>query len=50
MPSLSYYPILVSLGMTLAAAGLLIHLAVSFVGIAIMLTSIYGWALEPASE
>ena len=50
MPSLSYFPILVSLGMTLAAAGMLIHLAVSFVGIAIMLTSIYGWALEPASE
>jgi cytochrome c oxidase subunit 1 len=50
MPGLSYYPILASLGLSLAAAGLLIHLAVSGVGLTIAIVGIYGWCFEPASD
>lgn len=48
MPGLSYFPIIVALGLALAAAGILIHLAVVAVGVLIAFFGIYGWAFEPA--
>ena len=64
MPSPSYFPILVALGLGLAAAGMIFHrvvpnaasmtltipgLVISAVGLVIALTSLYGWAFEPPS-
>jgi len=48
MPGLSYFPIIVALGLALAAAGILIHLAVVAVGVLVAFFGIYGWAFEPA--
>ena len=48
MPGLSYFPIIVAIGMAIAAAGLLIHLAVAALGVLVTLFGIYGWAFEPA--
>ena len=48
MPGLSYFPVIVALGLTTAAAGLLIHLAVVGVGVLVMFFGIYGWSFEPA--
>ena len=50
MPGLSYYPILVSLGLAILAYGFIYNLAVIFIGAIITVASIYGWSLEPASE
>ena len=50
MPGLSYYPILVSLGLVVLAYGFIYNLAVIFIGAIIAVVSIYGWSLEPASE
>jgi cytochrome c oxidase subunit 1 len=50
LPSLSYYPVLLALGLTLAAAGLLTYLPISVVGVVVALMGVYGWTLEPASE
>ena len=50
LPGPSYFPMFAGLGLTLAAAGLLTSLVLSFVGLAVMFISIYGWALEPVSE
>jgi cytochrome c oxidase subunit 1 len=49
MPRPSIYPAIAALGFLLMAAGMLSHLAVSFVGIAVLVASIYGWAFQPAS-
>lgn len=48
MPGLSYFPIIVALGLALAAVGLLTHVAVIALGVLIMLFGIYGWTFEPA--
>ena len=50
LPDPSYFPVLLALGLTLAAAGLLVHLAVSGVGLTIAFVGVYGWAFEPVSE
>ncbi|MBI4336434.1 MAG: cytochrome c oxidase subunit 4, partial [Chloroflexi bacterium] len=50
MPSPSYWPIVVPLGITIAAYGLVYHLALSGIGLAVALAGIYGWAFEPASK
>ncbi|MDP3063189.1 MAG: cbb3-type cytochrome c oxidase subunit I, partial [Chloroflexota bacterium] len=49
MPDPSYYPIVVSLGLGLLAAGMIFGLAMSIMGGAIAVLGIYGWAFEPAS-
>ncbi len=49
MPDPSYWPLLVSAGLTIAAAGLMIHIAVSVFGVAWTIISVYAWSLEPAS-
>ena len=48
MPGLSYFPIIVAVGLGMAAAGVLIHLAVIAVGVLVTFFGIYGWAFEPA--
>ena len=48
MPGLSYFPIIVALGLGMAAAGILVHLAVVAVGVLVTFFGIYGWAFEPA--
>ena len=50
MPSPSYLPLIASLGLALAAYGLIYHFAFSVVGVGITLIGIYGWALEPPTE
>jgi cytochrome c oxidase subunit 1 len=50
MPNPSFWPLLVSAGLTIAAAGLIIHLAVSILGVAWTVIAIYAWSLEPASD
>ncbi len=48
MPGLSYFPIIVALGLAMAAAGIMIHLAVTALGVLVTFFGIYGWAFEPA--
>ena len=57
MPQPSYWPIVVSIGLLVAAYGLVyvgsnnpIAIAVSVVGAAIALVSIYAWSFEPVNE
>ena len=54
MPSPSYWPIVVALGMTMSAGGLIIWQANSFLGLAVIsvfgfigIRGIYGWVFEP---
>ncbi len=49
MPSPSYFPILLSVGLTLIAGGLVSHLSVSVIGGILALVSIFSWAFEPAT-
>ena len=48
-PNPSYWPLMVSIGLTVAAAGLMIHILVAIFGVAWTIVSIYAWSLEPAS-
>ena len=50
MPSPSYLPLVVAVGLTVAAYGLIYSFPVSVVGVGITLVGIYGWAMEPAAE
>ncbi|PKB72072.1 MAG: cytochrome c oxidase subunit I [SAR202 cluster bacterium Io17-Chloro-G6] len=49
MPSPSYWPALVAVGVVLIAAGLLTHYSLSFVGGIIAFISTIGWSNEPAT-
>ena len=49
MPSPSYWPALVAVGVVLIAAGLLTHYGLSFVGGVITLLGTIGWSNEPAT-
>ena len=49
MPSPSYWPALVTVGVVLIAAGLLTHYGLSFVGGVIALLGTIGWSNEPAA-
>jgi cytochrome c oxidase subunit 1 len=51
MPTPSYYPLLASLGLPVIAYGLMYKAwPVSLIGGLLTLGSLYGWALEPATE
>jgi len=51
MPTPSYYPLLVALGLPVIAYGLMYKSwFVALIGAIITVASIYGWALEPATE
>ena len=47
MPPPSYYPILLAAGMVLMGIGALSHLAMTALGVVVVIYSIWGWALEP---
>ena len=49
MPSPSYWPVVIAAGITLIAAGLLTHYALSFVGGIIAFLGTIGWSNEPAA-
>ena len=48
MPGLSYFPIIAALGISVSAAGFLMHPIVTGVGCLVAFFGIYGWAFEPA--
>jgi heme/copper-type cytochrome/quinol oxidase subunit 1 len=48
MPSPSYFPFMIAVGLVTAVSGLLTTLALVPVGILIILAGVYGWAYEPA--
>ena len=54
MPGLSYYPIMVALGLTLAGYGVIYHgpltWALAAIGAGIGIVATYAWSFEPASE
>jgi len=47
LPSPSYWPIVLAFGLPIIAYGLIYNLWLCAVGGAIVVTAIYGWALEP---
>jgi cytochrome c oxidase subunit 1 len=47
LPPPSYFPLLIGGGMLLLGVGVLSHLAVTALGVAVIVYSIWGWALEP---
>jgi cytochrome c oxidase subunit I len=50
MPSPSYWPLVVALGLPLIGYGLIYNLAWAVAGALITLGGIYGWGLEPADD
>jgi cytochrome c oxidase subunit I len=46
LPSPSYWPIVLAIGITLIAGGVIWGIAISIIGIIVLLISIAGWALE----
>ena len=54
MPGLSYYPVVIALGLTLAGYGVVYHggltWAMAAVGAGIALVGTYAWSFEPVSE
>jgi hypothetical protein len=48
-PPVSIWPILLAAGLTLVIAGVVTHLAVSILGILLLLISLGGWMLENRS-
>ncbi len=47
MPPPSYYPIMMSVGTLLMAVGPMTHLALTALGVVVVVYSVWGWALEP---
>ncbi len=50
LPSASYWPIVLAAGFPLIALGLIYNLWLSGIGLLLMLGSIFGWSLEPATD
>jgi len=50
LPSPSYWPIVLAFGLPLIALGVIYNLAFSAVGLIVVIGSIYGWILEPATD
>jgi cytochrome c oxidase subunit 1 len=48
MPSPSYWPLIVALGLLVVAYGMVFQLLLAAVGGAILLYGVFGWALEPS--
>ncbi len=48
MPNASYWPLVVAIGLLLGFSGFIYTFALTFIGAAVLLIGIYGWALEPA--
>ena len=49
MPSPSYWPVVIAVGVALLAGGILSHFALSFIGGAIVFLGTLGWCNEPAA-
>ena len=47
LPPPSYYPIIMALGVLLLAIGPMTHLAITALGVPVIIYSVWGWALEP---
>jgi len=50
LPGQSYYPFIAAAGLPLIGYGVIFHLWLAVPGILIVLTGLFGWAIEPASE
>jgi cytochrome c oxidase subunit 1 len=50
LPSPSYWPIVLAFAFPLIAYGVIFNLAISAVGVVVLVTALYGWALEPATD
>ena len=50
LPSPSYWPIVLASALPLIALGLIYNLWISGVGLLLLLGSMYGWSLEPATD
>ena len=50
MPSPSYWPLVIAVGVALLGGGILTHFALSFVGGIIAMFGVVGWSNEPAAE
>jgi cytochrome c oxidase subunit I len=50
LPSPSYWPLVLSMGFPLIGLGIIYNLAIAAVGVIVIIGSIYGWALEPATD
>ncbi len=50
MPSPSFWPLVSSVGITMALAGLPYNIWITVAGVIVMLIGIYSWALEPPSR
>jgi cytochrome c oxidase subunit I len=48
MPSPSYWPLVIAVGLVVIAFGVIYNLLISFVGAAIVLLGAFSWALEPS--
>jgi cytochrome c oxidase subunit 1 len=50
LPSPSYFPLVVAVGLPLIAYGLIYAWGLALAGVVVLLAGIYGWAFEPATE
>ncbi|CAN5838336.1 cytochrome c oxidase subunit I [soil metagenome] len=50
LPSPSYWPLVLAVGLPLVAFGLIYNLALCFAGAVVMAAAIYGWSLEPSVD
>jgi cytochrome c oxidase subunit 1 len=50
MPSPSYFPLIAAIGLPVLAYGFMYSIGLVIAGAVIVLTGLYGWALEPGSE
>src|SRR4051794_7849481 len=48
MPSPSYWPVVLSIGLPIIAYGIIFSRWLSIIGVVIVLLSLFGWALEPS--
>jgi cytochrome c oxidase subunit 1 len=46
LPSPSYWPIVLALGVLLIAAGIIVNLIISLIGAVVLLAAIVGWTQE----
>jgi cytochrome c oxidase subunit 1 len=47
MPPPSYFPLVLAMGLALVGVGALSHLAITGLGVAVVVYAVWGWALEP---
>ncbi len=50
MPSPSFWPLVLSVGLLIATIGFLTGLVVNLIGVGVTLIGLYGWAFEPAEH